>query len=1042
MSKGEIPTFHTVLKTPIKGTRMNSPLQSITDSLKLRIGFKLPSSVFLRFSESLSKNIKCCKYAIKLQHREPEKSIIIENSVAPLTKTQIIVDMDISQDHINDYLIDDNICIDCTLNISLSEKPIIVINRIIRHSPQSINVKEMEKKSNKYCGLMNQGGTCYLNSYLQILFHLPAFRRIVYSMGVSGTEDATKSIPINLQNLFCDLQVCDDVCYTFNLTRSFGWDSKTVLKQQDIHEFSLVLLQNLIKKLKGTALENSIDDLFMGEEKAYIRCINCNFKTTKVTKFLSLSLEVKGCKTLEESFENYMNPSEVDDYQTDDEKLGKQKATYGIESFIFPKVLFIHLKRFNYDQKNMMILKLNSRLEFPEELDLTKFSAKSEKEPLYELIGVMVHSGDVSGGHYYSFIKKDQGQWYKFNDSRVTKEGSKNAVNANFGSEGENSSGSSAYYLVYVRKCDKEEVFKEIPKDEIPQHIIESACKFREEAKKEREMREQITSFHIKTRTEDMFAKRCKSIEFGFAQTLGDVYKELDISKTSTVDDLYKQIAAQYEREDDSIRLWHCEKLMVPVSQLNRSNEQIVSLFSPSTTNVNLFVQFKPKQEECNIKDNQKVVYCKFFSNAKQEISYVSSYLVDDEESFENIGKRVAAAKGLEESTKLLSFIEKGDNSFTKVEETDKVKDHILRNGAIIIFQCHPEDEKDTAISLRDTKMSLCKTRSVFDSIPELRDGLLPSFIAERKQNHYAVFSYDKVDEQMCSIRAPLSITYDNLKLAISRESGVAFDPEKQAMLLFPGDTIGNCGPKPQHFDARRSPSVDFDNLTTLYAKIIDGISDKEANDLSLYSVQYSSDAVHVVFSDTVLAKKNVTPCELLNEIRKKGVDVAEGKHRAFFMSTGVFGNSLSMDQNIQNNIVSIRIEKIPEEQQDQQGVKLIPVSTCFVDIYAKTKYFGDPFIFTLKNDTFAVVKEKIMSMLNKEIVKNPRFEIKDPSLKPSDDEIIFDKVLPNTVINVVCNESEYAESERNKQMKNIQKDHFAAKPETKARSQGVEIFN
>ena len=42
-------------------------------------------------------------------------------------------------------------------------------------------------------------------------------------------------------------------------------------------------------------------------------------------------------------------------------------------------------------------------------------------EFVYELQGVLAHSGVAQGGHYYSFIKErdERGQWYQFNDTKV-----------------------------------------------------------------------------------------------------------------------------------------------------------------------------------------------------------------------------------------------------------------------------------------------------------------------------------------------------------------------------------------------------------------------------------------------------------------------------------------------------------------------------------------------------------------------------------------------------------------------------------------------
>jgi len=41
---------------------------------------------------------------------------------------------------------------------------------------------------------------------------------------------------------------------------------------------------------------------------------------------------------------------------------------------------------------------------------------------LYELVGVLVHSGSANSGHYYSYIKErdGRGRWLEFNDTKVT----------------------------------------------------------------------------------------------------------------------------------------------------------------------------------------------------------------------------------------------------------------------------------------------------------------------------------------------------------------------------------------------------------------------------------------------------------------------------------------------------------------------------------------------------------------------------------------------------------------------------------------------
>ena len=41
-------------------------------------------------------------------------------------------------------------------------------------------------------------------------------------------------------------------------------------------------------------------------------------------------------------------------------------------------------------------------------------------ESQYELYGIICHKGKINFGHYYTYIKIDERDWYEFNDSKVT----------------------------------------------------------------------------------------------------------------------------------------------------------------------------------------------------------------------------------------------------------------------------------------------------------------------------------------------------------------------------------------------------------------------------------------------------------------------------------------------------------------------------------------------------------------------------------------------------------------------------------------------
>ncbi|KAG6401642.1 hypothetical protein SASPL_138506 [Salvia splendens] len=348
------------------------------------------------------------------------------------------------------------------------------------------------KKETGYVGLKNQGATCYLNSLLQTLYHIPYFRKAVYHMPTTENDIPTGSIPLALQSLFYKLQYNDTSVATKELTKSFGWDTYDSFMQHDVQELNRVLCEKLEDKMKGTVVEGTIQKLFEGHLMNYIECINVDFKSTRKESFYDLQLDVKGCKDVYASFDKYVEVERLEGdnkyhaeehgLQVDNYKISvlhdnldltklkpverqiaffrdmgvvamvsyslqseKQDAKKGVMFIDFPPVLQLQLKRFEYDFMRDTMVKINDRYEFPLELDLDRDNGKylspdadRSVRNLYTLHSVLVHSGGVHGGHYYAFIRPTlTDQWYKFDDERVTKEDVKRALEEQYGGEEE-----------------------------------------------------------------------------------------------------------------------------------------------------------------------------------------------------------------------------------------------------------------------------------------------------------------------------------------------------------------------------------------------------------------------------------------------------------------------------------------------------------------------------------------------------------------------------------------------------------------------------
>jgi ubiquitin C-terminal hydrolase len=93
-----------------------------------------------------------------------------------------------------------------------------------------------------FSGLKNPSNFCYLNSYLQVLYQIPIFHKMILNhkfMNQCGP------IALSLQNLFQKMKQSLKPISSFQVITSFGWASHQIESQQDVHEFSTIFLANL-----------------------------------------------------------------------------------------------------------------------------------------------------------------------------------------------------------------------------------------------------------------------------------------------------------------------------------------------------------------------------------------------------------------------------------------------------------------------------------------------------------------------------------------------------------------------------------------------------------------------------------------------------------------------------------------------------------------------------------------------------------------------------------------------------------------------------
>ncbi|XP_006865884.1 PREDICTED: ubiquitin carboxyl-terminal hydrolase 47 [Chrysochloris asiatica] len=378
----------------------------------------------------------------------------------------------------------------------------------------------LNKSETGYVGLVNQAMTCYLNSLLQTLFMTPEFRNALYKWEFEESEeDPVTSIPYQLQRLFVLLQTSKKrAIETTDVTRSFGWDSSEAWQQHDVQELCRVMFDALEQKWKQTEQADLINELYQGKLKDYVRCLECGYEGWRIDTYLDIPLVIRpygssqAFASVEEALHAFIQPEILDGPNQYFCERCKKKcdARKGLRFLHFPYLLTLQLKRFDFDYTTMHRIKLNDRMTFPEELDMSTFiDVEDEKSPqtesctdsgaenegschsdqlsndfsnddgvdegiclesnsgtekiskpgleknslIYELFSVMVHSGSAAGGHYYACIKSfSDEQWYSFNDqhvSRITQEDIKKTHGGSSGSRGYYSSAFASFDASY-----------------------------------------------------------------------------------------------------------------------------------------------------------------------------------------------------------------------------------------------------------------------------------------------------------------------------------------------------------------------------------------------------------------------------------------------------------------------------------------------------------------------------------------------------------------------------------------------------------------
>ncbi|KAK3313841.1 hypothetical protein B0H66DRAFT_483418 [Apodospora peruviana] len=303
--------------------------------------------------------------------------------------------------------------------------------------PQQFERAKAIRASCGYAGLKNLSNTCYLNSLFTQLFMNTGFRGFMLNAEVQD-RIYPQGLLFNTQKLFAFMQgtvrrsmTPEDVV---GCIKTYEDTQIDIHNQMDVDEFYNLLFDRWEGQLLSSEEKRQFRSFYGGQLVQQVSSKECEHISERLEPFSAIQCDIKGKNSLEESLQAYVDGEIMEG----DNKYKCSTCDRHVDAVKraclkdIPDNLIFHLKRFDFNLRSLQRNKINDYFAFPTTIDMRPYTIEHLSNPteevpkdMFELVGVIVHSGTSESGHYYSYVRErpsdsDTPVWVEFNDENVS----------------------------------------------------------------------------------------------------------------------------------------------------------------------------------------------------------------------------------------------------------------------------------------------------------------------------------------------------------------------------------------------------------------------------------------------------------------------------------------------------------------------------------------------------------------------------------------------------------------------------------------------